>query len=242
MTQQIVSLAKAATAATFLLIFSACETRGITGSGNVTTENRPVTGAFKSIEVSNGLDLVLEQSTETKIEVEADDNLQKHIRTTITNGVLIVKCDFNNYTNVTAKQITVKIPALESLQASSGTSVKSTNVLTNPSIEVNSSSGADVKLKIEAEQAVCESSSGSHIEVSGKAISFQASTSSGSGIDAQHLLANDVKTDASSGSVIEVHPLVSLNAEASSGGVINYHNEPKSISRHASSGGSISKQ
>jgi hypothetical protein len=96
------------------------------------------------------------------------------------------------------------------LQASSGSSVKSTNVLTNASIEVNSSSGADVKLKIEAEQAVCESSSGSHIEVSGKAIRFQASTSSGSGIDAQHLLANEVKADASSGSVIEVHPLVSL--------------------------------
>jgi hypothetical protein len=242
MSNPIVTLAKAATAAAFLLVFSACETRGITGSGNVTTESRPITGTFKSIEVSNGLDLVIEQSGETKIEVEADDNLQKHIKTTISNGVLTIKCDFNSYRNVTAKQITVRLPVLESLQSSSGTSVRSANLLSSPLLEVNASSGSDVKLQIEADKAVCESSSGSHIEVSGKAITFEASTSSGSGIDAQGLLSNDVTAGASSGSVIEVHPLVSLDAEASSGGVVNYHNEPKSISRRASSGGSISKQ
>lgn len=238
----IVSIVKVVTTAAFFVLFSACQTNIITGSGNVTTESRPITGDFTSIEVSNGLDLVIEQSNKPGISVEADDNLQRHVKTTISNGVLTIKCEFNDYQNVTSKKITVNLPVLESLQASSGTSVKSANVLKVGEISVNSSSGATVDLEMEADKAICESSSGSHIEVSGKAIAFEAATASGSEIDAQKLMSNEVTASASSGSVIEVHPLVNLNAKASSGGVVNYHNEPKSISKKASSGGSISKQ
>jgi hypothetical protein len=52
-------------------------TKAITGSGHVTTENRTVQGEFKSIEVSNAIDLIIEQSNKTEIIVTADDNLQK---------------------------------------------------------------------------------------------------------------------------------------------------------------------
>jgi hypothetical protein len=45
------------------------------GSGNITTEKR-IEGNFKNIEVSNSIDVVIEQSDETGIMVEADDNLQ----------------------------------------------------------------------------------------------------------------------------------------------------------------------
>jgi len=238
----IVSLTKFLIATTIAVLIASCEMKDITGSGNVTTESRPVTEAFTSVEVSNGLDLVLEQSDKACISVEADDNLQQHIKTTISNGVLIVKCDYNSYRNVSSKKITVQIPNLESLQASSGTSVSSTNALTGKSLMVHSSSGATIAIKVETEKATCEASSGSQITVEGKAIALEAASSSGSGIDAQRLLSNDIKASASSGSHIEVHPLASLNAEASSGGIVNYNNEPKHVSAHASSGGVIGKQ
>jgi hypothetical protein len=43
---------------------------------------------FKSIEVSNAIDLIIEQSNKTEIIVTADDNLQKNITTTVENGLL----------------------------------------------------------------------------------------------------------------------------------------------------------
>jgi hypothetical protein len=49
--------------------------------GNVTTENRAVTDDFKSIEVANAIDLVVEQSDKASITVEADDNLINGITT-----------------------------------------------------------------------------------------------------------------------------------------------------------------
>jgi hypothetical protein len=47
----------------------------------VTTENRAVTDDFKSIEVANAIDLVVEQSDKASITVEADDNLINGITT-----------------------------------------------------------------------------------------------------------------------------------------------------------------
>jgi transcriptional regulator NrdR family protein len=51
----------------------------ITGSGHVTTR-RNCTRRFKSIEVSNAIDLIIEQSNKTEI-VFDDDILQKSITT-----------------------------------------------------------------------------------------------------------------------------------------------------------------
>ena len=61
------------------LLFASCNLstnfNSITGSGNVTTEKRIVTGDFKSIEVGNAIDLVIEQADKVEIIVEADDNV-----------------------------------------------------------------------------------------------------------------------------------------------------------------------
>jgi hypothetical protein len=54
-----------------VLLFASCNQsiNKITGSGHV-TENRTVQGEFKSIEVSNAIDLIIEQSNKTEINVQ----------------------------------------------------------------------------------------------------------------------------------------------------------------------------
>ena len=61
-----------------------------------------------------------------------------------------------------------------------------------------------------------------------------------SDIDAENLLSNEVTAKSSSGSGIKVHPIVSLDAKASSGSDIKYYNNPKTITKATSSGGSVS--
>lgn len=221
---------------------SACKFNGIKGSGNVTTENRTVTESFKSIKAEKGLDVVLEQATESSITVIADDNLQKHIMTTVRNGVLIITSDINNFINVESKKIIVKMPVVEEIQVSSGASLNAKNTIKCKNIMVKSSSGATIDVNIEADMASCESSSGSSLKISGKAISLETASSSGSEIDAEKLLSNDITASASSGSSIGVHPLVSLTADASSGAAINYFNIPKNLNKKSSSGGSVNKE
>jgi len=224
-----------------ILFLTSCQFNGIKGSGNVTTENRTVTDSFNSIKAERGLDVVLEQSTETSITVIADDNLHSHIKTTVNNGVLKITADVNNFINVDSKKIVVKMPNIESIQVSSGASFEAKNTINSNTIALKSSSGGSLNIAIESEKATSEASYGSTMRISGKAISHETAASSGSNINAEKLLSNDIIASASSGSVIHVYPLVSLNAVASSGGNISYHNVPKNLNKKSSSGGSINK-
>ena len=221
------------------LLFGSCKYSGnsdgfskiLTGSGNVTTENRAVSEDFKRIEVSNAIDLVIEQSDKTEIIVEADDNLQKEIITKVENGVLKISCKYNSFINVKSRKVRVKIPVIEGLEASSASSVKSTNTLKGENIFVRASSAADIDLSLEFDDISCKTSSGSSINMEGKALKLETTASSGSDIDAEDLLVNDVIADVSSGGSISIHPIVSLQAEASSGGSISYNILPKSIQK-----------
>lgn len=228
------------------LLFGSCNhfinLNAIEGSGNVTTENRIVEGEFVNVEVSNAIDLTIEQADRSEISVEADDNLQKHISTKVKNGTLIISCDKNSFINTRSKKVTVKMPNISQLEATSGATIISKNILKGENIKLNSSSAASIDVKVEADKITCDTSSGSSITVNGIALKMRTTASSGSKIDSQNLQANEVTAAVSSGASISVHPIVSLKAEASSGGSINYDIIPKSVQKKISSGGSIGKE
>lgn len=224
------------------LLFASCNfnINSIEGSGNVTTEKRIVQGDFKNVSVSNAIDLVIEQSDSTEIIVEADDNIQKEITTKVENGTLIISCKFSSFNNVT-KKVTVKMPVIDKIEASSASSVHSKNVLQGENIRLDASSASTIDVNIESDNISFESGSGSTINVQGKALKIKTSASSGSSINAEKLFANEVEAEASSGASINVHPILRLKADASSGSSINYDSSPKTIEKSENSGGSISQ-
>lgn len=228
------------------LFFGSCNglenMKSITGSGHVTTENRKVTGDFKNIEISNDLDLVIEQSDKTEIIVEADDNLQKEITTKVENGVLVISCKSGNFINVSAKKITVKMPVIEGIEASSASTVNSNNAIKGHNLISHSSSAASINLTTEYETIQLTGSSASNQTIKGKALQVEVSASSSSVINTSDLLANEVVANSSSGGSITAHPIVKLKAQASSGGSITYRGTPKSIQKEESSGGSINQE
>ena len=225
------------------LLFGSCNLvsniNSITGSGTTTTEKRIVTGEFKSIEVSNAIDLVIEQADKVEIIVEADDNLQKEITTKVENGKLIIGCKYSSFINIASKKVIVRIPVIEGVDASSAATVTSNNTIKSSVFKIDASSAASLDLTVEAEKVICDSGSGSSIDLKGKAISLQANSSSGSTINAGEMFTNDIKSEASSGSIQSLHPIVSLEAKASSGANISYNITPKTIKITENSGGSI---
>ena len=228
----------------FSLLFSACTFntgKTITGSGNVKTENRNLSG-FTGISVQRSLEVEVEQSDKFEVVVEADDNILSHITTEVRDGILVIETDINNFDNVNKKKIRVKMPNVASLESSSAATIKSKNTLISENLTVDASSASRIEISVEAENLTLGSSSGSNIDIHGKAIKLNADASSGSEIDADDLMVNDIIASSSSGSSTSVHPILSLTAEASSGSSIHYHNIPKKIARSTSSGGDISQQ
>lgn len=227
------------------ILFSSCNNicnyKTLHGNGNVTTEKRIVQADFKSIDVSNAIDVEIIQAETLEINVIADDNIQKEITTNVNNGVLEIKCDYNSYKNISSKKVVVKMPVINNLEASSAASISNKNTLKGENISINSSSASSIKLNLEFDAINCDSSSGSSMELSGKTTELNANASSGSRIKADKMIANNVISDVSSGASISVYPMSALKADASSGGNIIYYNLPKTIEKNQSSGGNISQ-
>ncbi|MCR4031053.1 MULTISPECIES: head GIN domain-containing protein [Flavobacterium] len=239
----IIHITKFVVATITALLFASCNfnMNAVEGSGNVTTEKRTVQGDFKNIKVSNAIDVVIEQSDSVEITVEADDNLQKEIVTKVENGTLIIECKYSSFRNITSKTVTVKMPALHKIEASSASSVETNGLVLSEDVILEASSAASMDLKIESDRISIDAGSGSSIDIEGKALSLTTSVSSGGSIDAEKLMANDVHADASSGGTVSVRPIVSLKADASSGANIEYSGNPKTVEKSASSGGSVNK-
>ncbi|CAM3948015.1 head GIN domain-containing protein [Flavobacterium antarcticum] len=230
----------------FTLVFSlaSCHTsfdfRGEKGDGNVITQTRSIAEKFEKIEVNSGLDLIVTQNDSTSVTVEIDENLQSYITTKVVNGVLIVSTDgqFNATNNVV---IRVNLPIISGLKSTSGSTIKSNNTLKTTSLKLESTSGSEIQLDVEADYISMESTSGSDIEVTGKALKVETSSTSGSDINAGKLIANEVFSQSSSGSSTKVHPVLSLKGTATSGSEIEYVNVPKKLEKEENSGGSVSK-
>lgn len=208
------------------------------GNGNITTEKRSVSQDFKNIEVKNGIRVIVEQSDNKSITVETDENLQKNIITKVENGILIIESD-RSYNSEETPVVRVEMPVINGLDASSGSKITSKGTLITENINVKSSSGSEINIKVEADAITVESSSGSAIEVNGKALKLETSASSGSEINAKNLLTNEVISKTSSGSSTSVYPIVKLDAKASSGRNIRYYNTPKTIIKINYFGGSV---
>jgi hypothetical protein len=245
MIKLIILITKFIIAAIIALLFSSCinplNWKEIKGSGNVVTETRNISQDFKSIEVNQGIEVLVEQSNSTSISVEVDDNLQKHIITKVENGVLIIESD-ETYFATETPVVMVKMPIIKRLSASGGSEIKSIGILLSDQIEVESDSGSQIMINIEADNIKLESSSGSHLEASGKALKLETFASSGSTIEAEELMANEIISEAASGSSTSVYPILILDAKASSGSNIDYYKNPKTLTKEENSGGSVGEE
>lgn len=213
----------------------------IEGDGNIRTENRTINEDFNGISVENSIEVVVEQSDNKSVVVEADGNILSSITTRVENGTLIIQSDrgINAGTN---PKVTVKMPTIQKLESGSSSSIRGINTIITDNLEVKSESTGQIEITVEADNVSLETESAGSIKVSGKALKLETSSSSGSELDAKKLMANEVISQSNSGSSTSVYPIVSLDANASSGSSITYYKTPKSVTRESNSGGSVSAQ
>ncbi|MEZ4786710.1 MAG: head GIN domain-containing protein [Flavobacterium haoranii] len=241
MIKLIIQLTKIIVATLIALFMNSCVNfNSISGDGNVTTSKRKVTN-FTAVDANTGLEVVIKQGNNFFVEVEADSNLQDHIKTEVENNTLKVYCDQNIYKS-SARKVYIEMPVVQAISTSSGASLESQNTIVSDILKLDSSSGSEMKLTIKSQKLTCDSSSGSEINVSGEAIDVTTSSSSGSSINLSKLVAENVSSDSSSGSSTTVNAKNKLKANASSGSSIDYLSSPKEVTLDENSGGSISKQ
>lgn len=236
------TLSKLITMLVVLFITSSCfmdGMMGIKGNRNVISESRTISSDFDKIDIQQGISLYLTQGNTTNLKVEADENIMDLLKTEVKNNTLKIYFEKNVY-KAKARNVYLTTETLSSIEASSGSSVKSENTWQANQFKLNTSSGSSVRIKVNADDISSSSSSGSTIRLYGKSNSFSAKASSGSSIYADELISADATAKVSSGASIHVNVSRNLNAKASSGGSINFEGNPTEINKETSSGGSVS--
>jgi hypothetical protein len=209
----------------------------IHGNGKVVKEERSVSG-FDQISASTGIEVALTQDSFEKVVVEADENIQKILKTEVTGGKLKIYLEEGvNYAKKMKVYVTLK--QLKTLEASAGSEVKSENLIKSESLKIHSSSGSDVTMEIGCTMVSLDSSSGSQMKVSGTTQSLKAGCSSGAKLDASKLVSENGDVSASSGADMDVHVTKDLKANASSGASIAVFGNPAARDANSSSGGDV---
>jgi len=200
---------------------------------------------FSGLSVATGIKVYLTQSEKEAVAVSASNTAYRdNIITEVVDGVLKIyyKKGSNNKNIVKGSmqlQAYVSVSTLTSLKVSSGANVETTSKLTVGDLDVNLSSGANVKAALSGANIKVSQSSGAVSKFSGSAKKLVVSAESGSNFGDDGFSADVCDADASSGSSIDVTVNKELSASASSGGNIRYSGSPVVKKSAKSSGGSI---
>jgi len=214
---------------------------GVDGDRNVVSANRNISNDFNSIKVSQGLDLYITQSNAVSLKVEADENLHELIMTEVENNVLKLYTT-ENIRRAASKKIILSVADISAIKATSGSEVNATNTIKGDNLELNTTSGASIKLDVKTQSLNCHSTSGSDIILSGTTNQLIAEATSGSDIKASNLKAITAEAKATSGADIALYTSKALTARATSGGDIKYSGNPETINTSDNSSGSVKKQ
>jgi hypothetical protein len=225
-------------------IFTSCSVdmfNRVNGNRNVVTEVRKTSNKFKGIKVSTGIDLYVTQGSKNKVTVEADENLQDIIITEVEDGILKVYSEKSIW-KAKAREVHVTIKDLTLLKATSSSDVYGKGIIKTDEISITATSGADIRITVDATSVETSSTSGSDIRIAGTTINHASSATSGASIEAYELESENVLVKVTSGADINIYASEKLDANANSGGDIDFKGNPKSVTKKSSSGGDISKR
>ena len=207
-------------------------------------KTRTISGTFKKISVSSGVELYLTQGNETALAVSVSDNkYEERFKTEVVDGVLKIYYDNKGVTWSNDKHRKLKaylsVKSIDGLKASSGSRVEFSNQITAESFDLSVSSGANLKGSLKVNVLTAEVSSGAISTISGSASTFTVSASSGAVFKGFELVTQNCTASANSGAVVNIEVQKELNASANSGGVVSYKGNATLNKGSVNSGGAV---
>ncbi|MBO5463893.1 MAG: DUF2807 domain-containing protein [Alistipes sp.] len=216
----------------------------ITGSGNIIEKETKLSGKYSTIYVSRGVNVIMENRSNDKVIISADDNVMEYVVCKVEGGKLTATIDskINSISNVNVKIYLPKSEKIDKISTSSAGEAHIYPSIKSPSLAIESSSGSKVEITTaEVGKLAINVSSAGWIKGSFKSESSANLAASSAGKIDITLLGKEVKCDASSGADIKLNgQAIKLNAEASSAANIEAETfVVENVNAEASSGGDV---
>lgn len=201
---------------------------------------------FKSIKVSDGIDMMLSQADAVSVAASASDKKYLALlKTEVKDGILLIYYDkkeiFWNDNSKRKLKVYVSYAQLNKLQAGSGAAVTTTNAIKAAQLYMDFSSGASFKGVVDVVELEANQNSGAVIEITGKCVSLKVDVNSGAIFKGFELVTDVCDAKATSGGGVRITVNKELNAKANSGGGIKYKGDTVIKNIDINSGGMVKK-
>jgi len=208
-------------------------------------EVRTISGSFKSIKVSGGIDLFLTHSDAEAVAVSAsEEKFKDGIKTVVENDILKIYYFGNRNWNKDKKNLRVYVSFknLESIDASAACDIQVAGVIKVSALLLNMSGASGFKGSVDVTDLKMDLSGASDITIKGIATSVRIESSGASDIKGYDLVTDICKVKASGASDVNITVNKELNANASGASDIFYRGDGALKESHASGASSISKK
>lgn len=221
---------------------SACESRRVKGSGNMSREEREV-GNFHKVELRGGMDVYFTQGPAQPAVIEADDNIIPLIELREENGVLLVRMR-RNYSISTHNDIKIMLtaPDVDALSLSGSGNIKLMNTLNaTDHLSLGLSGSGDIIGTVNTPRLKTSLTGSGNIKLAGDTRDAGINIAGSGNFEGNSLMSeNTVVSIAGSGNVY-VHASVKLDVKIAGSGDVKYKGDPQVSSKIAGSG-SVQKQ
>ncbi|WP_423145950.1 head GIN domain-containing protein [Rubrolithibacter danxiaensis] len=224
------------------ILFStaACHRMGcINGSGHQVSQNRTVE-PFTSIETGGSVKLILKQDSSQQLKIVADDNIQEHIRTTVSGDRLSIDMD-GNFCNSGSITVYATAKNFTGVEASGSVELINEDTLNVQDFHLGLSGASKVNLNINAANFKTDASGSAEIHLKGQARSHEVSLSGSGEVDAFDFVVGNYKIQTSGSSRCRINVLNQLDVETSGASEIEYRGNPKTVNNSQSGSSSIKK-
>jgi len=181
---------------------------------------------FTEVAVGAGIGLYITQGSTESARIVADDDVINDVVLEKSGGRIKVGWKDNwgmkkMWKNRNAK-VYITYKKLNSISASSGSSLTTENTLKTDHLDASVSSGASMNAKISCNELQLETNSGASVSLAGTATNMEIKSSSGSSVNAINLATQYARANTNSGADIRINVTKGLETNTSSGSNIRY--------------------
>jgi hypothetical protein len=218
---------------------SGCMLTCVHGSGHQVTESRKV-GNFTKLDISGGFKIVLKQDSSLSLNITADDNLLKYVKTNVDDGVLHIYTK-KNFCNSGQMVLNIGIRQLEEIKGSGAIEVVADGKITTKDIAFRTSGASKITLDLDAANVTTEGSGASEMFLTGQASSHHVEISGVGKIHAFDFVVGNYYISTSGAGECQINVLHSLEVHSSGASDVKYKGNPSSVTNDKSGASSVNK-
>lgn len=220
-------------------VLSACKFSCIKGSGHTATDTRKVE-KFTRIEIEGGYKVNLKQDSSMAVTINADDNLLKYIKTSVSGGTLHIESK-KSFCNAGELSVDIGIGKLEQLKISGAADVSAAGKLNVQDLKLELKGANKVDLDVNAANLVTEGSGSTELHLAGQASSHKIDFSGSGKLYAFDFVVGNYRIETSGATECEINVLHELSIDSRGATSIKYKGSPSVIHNDKSGASSVEK-